>query len=112
MLFLAQEIARSLRVATLCGVGTGIHVYGSSRRKIPTPNRNIHFDYDGFWLEARGELREDGWFLLPSKTVRRGLDEVKPNKKSMYAKRYPKRYRMLDEMSRQIRTVMTPFPRG
>lgn len=107
MVFLAQEIARSLRVKTLQGVGNGIHVFRAGQHKLIRTKRDIQFDYDELWTEAGGAPGQDGWFILPSKPRRRGLDEVKPNKKSMYAKRYA----MLDEMSRQIRTVLTPFPR-
>lgn len=108
MVFLAQEIARSLRVNALYGVGNRIQVARADRRKATKAGREISFDYDELWTEAGGEPMKDGWFLLPAKPRRRGLDEVKPNKRSMYAKRYA----MLDDISRQIRTVLTPFPRS
>lgn len=107
MVFLAQEIARSLRVKALYGVGNGIHVFRAGQYKLIRTKRDISFDYDELWIEAGGEPAPEGWFLLPSKHRRRGLDEVKPNKRSMYNKRYA----MLDALSRQIRTILTPFPR-
>ncbi|HET6330117.1 MAG TPA: DUF535 family protein [Holophagaceae bacterium] len=108
MVFLAQEIARSLRVKALYGVGNRIHVFRAGQNKIIRTKREISFDYDELWTEAGGEPAEEGWFLVPSKPRRRGLDEVKPNKRSMYAKRYA----MLDGISKQVRTVLTPFPRS
>lgn len=107
MVFLAQEIARSLRLRALYGVGNGIHVFRAGQHKLIKTKRDITFDYDDLWMEAGAQVAEEGWYLLPGKYRRRGLDEVKPNKRSMYAKRYA----MLDALSRQIRTTLTPFPR-
>ncbi len=107
MVFLAQEIARSLRVKALFGVGNSIHIFRAGQYKLIKTKREIHFDYDELWTEAGGEPADEGWFLVPSKPRLRGLDEVKPNKRSMYTKRYA----MLDVISKQIRTVLTPFPR-
>jgi hypothetical protein len=61
--------------------------------------RNIRFDFDALWTEIGGEPREDGWFDLPLTTPRRSPDQIKPNKRSMYAKRYL----LQDELTRQIR---------
>ena len=100
MVFAAQEVARSLRVAHLLGVGNDIHV---ARGRILGPGKKILFDYDDLWTEAGGERQPDGWFRLPLKAARRTGDEIKPNKRSMYAKRYA----LMDGLSRQIRTVLT-----
>lgn len=100
MTFAAQEIARSLRVSTLLGVGNSIHV---ARGRILGPGKKILFDYDDLWLEAGGEREPDGWYRLPLKASRRLPEEIKPNKRSMYAKRYA----LMDGLSRQIRTVLT-----
>jgi uncharacterized protein VirK/YbjX len=108
MVFIAQEITRSLRVKILYGVGNAIHVFRAGQHKFIKTKRDISFDYDELWQEAGGAPVEGGWFLLPGKHHRRGPEEVKPNKRSMYAKRYA----MLDDLSRQIRTSLTPFPRG
>ncbi|MDE3032878.1 MAG: DUF535 family protein [Acidobacteriota bacterium] len=100
MVFVAQEIARSLRVCALLGVGNGIHV---ARARILGPAKKILFDYDELWREAGGEPQPDGWFRLPLKATHRSAEEIKPNKRSMYAKRYA----LMDGLSRQIRTVLT-----
>jgi uncharacterized protein VirK/YbjX len=100
MVFVAQEVARSLRLSHLLGVGNGIHV---ARGRVLGPARKILFDYDDLWTEAGGAPRPDGWFDLPLKAPRRSGDEIKPNKRSMYAKRYA----LMDGLSRQIRTVLT-----
>lgn len=100
MVFVAQEIARSLRVASLKGVGNDIHV---ARARVLGPAKKILFDYDELWLGAGGERQPDGWYELPLKLPRRPAEEIKPNKRSMYTKRYA----LMDGLSRQIRTVLT-----
>lgn len=102
MVYLAQEIVRSLRIGELLGVGNGIQVY---RSRIIGPRKKVLFDYDALWVEAGGRPRDDGWFVLPLKSRRRSEDEIKPNKRSMYAKRYA----LMAELSRQVKTVLSPF---
>ena len=108
MVFLAQEIAQALRVRELRGVGNNIHVFRARNMGPSGAKRRVVFDYDELWEEIGGESLPDGWFNLPLKALRRAPEEIKPNKRGMYTKRYA----MMDTISRQIRTVLTPFPRG
>lgn len=100
MAFVAQELARSLRMSSLLGVGNGIHV---ARGRILGSGKKLLFDYDELWREMGGEFQPDGWYRLPLKASRRTAEDIKPNKRSMYAKRYA----LMDELSRQIRTILT-----
>jgi hypothetical protein len=100
MAFAAQEIARSLQVSSLLGVGNDIHV---ARARVLGSARKVLFDYDDLWRETGGEQQPDGWFVLPLKAPRRVGEEIKANKRSMYAKRYA----LMDTLSRQIRTILT-----
>lgn len=100
MAFVAQEVVRSLRVANLLGVGNDIHV---ALGRTLGPTQKVRFDYDELWKETGGEPRSDGWYGLPLKALRRTGDDIKPNKRSMYAKRYA----LMDGLSRQIRTILT-----
>lgn len=102
MVYLAQEIARALRVGELLGVGNDIQIF---RSRILRPRKKVLFDYDALWLEVGGSPGEDGWFALPLKTRRRSGDEIKPNKRALYAKRYA----LMAELSRQVKTVLSPF---
>ncbi len=100
MLFASQELARAFDVKEIFGVSNVNQVY---RKKvlIPIPGlRKLSFDYDGFWREAGGTLDPDGWFRLPPSLEKRNISEIKPNKRSMYNKRYA----MLDSISDQIRS--------
>jgi uncharacterized protein VirK/YbjX len=98
MVLLAQELVQVLGLSRLCGVGNGIQVFRARMNNPLVPVRNIRFDFDALWQEVGGVPREDGWFDLPLSTPRRGPDDIKPNKRSMYAKRYA----FLDALSRQI----------
>ena len=100
MVFVAQEITRSLRVSNLLGVGNSIQV---ARARALRPSSKILFDYDDLWRESGGERQPDGWYRLPLKSPRRSGEAIKPNKRSMYAKRYA----LMDALSWQIRTILT-----
>lgn len=108
MVVLAQEIARCLRLARIIGAGNRCQVFRGASLMPRGRKRTIRFDYDAFWAEMEATPRPDGWFDVPLKTPRRSPEEMKPNKRSMYAKRYA----FLDALSRQLRTILTPFPRG
>jgi uncharacterized protein VirK/YbjX len=99
MVFLAQELAQALGLEGLQGVGNAVQVYRSRMNNPLVPVRNIRFDFDDLWTEVGGVRREDGWFTLPTATPRRAPGDIKPNKRSMYAKRYA----FLDQLVRQIR---------
>ena len=102
---LAQEIARALRVQHIRGIANDMQVFRSGRIRTLLQGRKVVFDYDGLWAEMEGVRRPDGWFEVPLRTPRREPDEIKPNKRSMYAKRYA----FLDDLTRQLRTMLTPF---
>lgn len=105
LVILAQEIARVLRMRDLLGVGNRIQVFRGRWTQLGRTRRTIRFDYDTLWIEAAGVQDDQGWFHLPLRPVRRSVEEMKPNKRSMYAKRYA----FLDQVSRQIRTALSPF---
>lgn len=104
MVLLAQELVQVLDIPNLHGVGNNIQVYRARMNNPLIPIRNIRFDFDALWTEIGGEPLGDGWFRLPATTPRRGPDDIKPNKRSMYAKRYA----LLDDLSHQIRANLVP----
>jgi len=98
MVFVAQEVARTLGVKEILGVSNAIQTF-HRKHLIHLPFRHtISFDYDVFWLECGAVLDAEGWFHLPVQTARRTREEIKPNKRSLYVKRYA----MLDDLSTQI----------
>jgi len=102
LVLLIQELARTLGISELRGVGNRVQVFRARMNNPLVPARKIRFDFDALWTEVGGELLEDGWHGLPLTTPRRSSDQIKPNKRSMYAKRYL----LLDDLSRQIREHM------
>lgn len=98
MVFVAQEVARCLGVDMLFGVGTRIQMH-RKRYLLYLPSlHGVTFDYDGFWTELGGSFQGDGWFQLPLVAQQRDRSEIKPNKRSLYAKRYA----MMDDLSQQL----------
>ena len=102
MLAVSQEVAHALDVNEVYGVANDSQVY---RRKVLIAVPGFHglsFDYDALWLESGGVLGSDGWFRLPSRLEKRQPSEMKPNKRSMYKKRYA----LLDGISAQIHRAL------
>lgn len=102
MVAVAQEFASALGMTEVLGAGNAIQVH---RRKhlIHLPwAHELSFDYDALWTEAKGEPGPEGWFRLPLQPVRRGPEEIKPNKRGMYARRYA----LMDDLRSQVRKAL------
>ena len=99
MVLVVQEVARALGASELQGVGNAIQVYRARVNNPLVPRRDFRFDFDALWTEVGGVPLGDGWFRLPLTTPRRTPEEIKPNKRSLYTKRYA----LQDELCRQIR---------
>lgn len=99
LLIAMQEVASAIGAGELYGASSAIQVH---RRKhaihLPWVHR-LGFDYDAFWAEGGGAPDAGGWFRLPLSTPRRSREEMKPNKRSMYAKRYE----LLDRLREMVR---------
>ncbi|MBR7003235.1 MAG: DUF535 family protein [Neisseriaceae bacterium] len=57
----------------------------------------ILFDYDAFWLENGGALKENYWYM-PNIIERKSMGDIPSKKRSMYKKRYE----MLDEIQKNL----------
>ncbi len=86
-IFALQELVSSLGFARLLGAGNSIQM-SNAKHMIHVPWNKISFNYDGMWAEADGKAAEDGWFELPLREVRRTREEIKANKRPLYARRY------------------------
>ena len=96
-IFALQEVVSALGIQRLLGAGNTIQM---SREKhlIAVPWNKISFNYDGMWQEADGQPAEDGWFALPLREIRRTREEIKPNKRPLYARRYA----LFDQLSAAV----------
>ncbi len=86
-IFALQEVVSTLRCSRLLGAGNAIQM-SNAKHMIHVPWNKISFNYDAMWAEADGKPAEDGWFELPLREVRRTREEIKPNKRPLYARRY------------------------
>lgn len=85
--FALQEIIRTLGISRLLGAGTSIQM-SNAKHLIPVPWNKISFNYDAMWAEAGAKPAEEGWFELPLRETRRTREEIKVNKRPLYARRY------------------------
>ncbi len=62
---------------------------------IKTPWNKISFSYDEAWAESGGVVIDSSWYELPLSPRLKTRDEIKPNKRALYARRYA----LLDKLS-------------
>ena len=94
LLFVAQQLAKVWGIKTIRAVSNDMSVFQDFRLK----KKKVLADYDEFWIESEGRLDADGLFTLPTEFVARPTEDIKPNKRSLYKKRYV----MLDELRDKI----------
>ena len=96
-IFALQEVVSALGISRLLGAGNGIQM-SSGKHMIKVPWNKISFNYDKMWEEADGKPVEEGWFELPLREVRRTREEIKTNKRALYARRYE----LFDQLSAAV----------
>ena len=97
-IFTVQELSRHLGLTAVYGAGDIIQAYRKKHAIHIHWKHSIKFDYDAFWSECGGQPVSDGWYELPLTPVRRSIQDIKSEKRSLYTKRY----RVLDELSLEI----------
>lgn len=105
MILLAQEFSRAIGARELLGAGNDIQAHGQKHLIHLKSWHKLNFDYDGYWADAGGVKGFDGWHRLPLIAARRGLSDIKPNKRQMYVRRYS----MLDVLSAQIQESLNTW---
>lgn len=113
LILVVQQLAGQWGLDAIRAAGNSIHVYRSWRFAFSSIPGKVHLDYDAFWIEMGGRPDREGFFSLPLQTPRRTREEMKPNKRPMYARRYA----MLDELEGALRVsvpeakpIARPFP--
>jgi uncharacterized protein VirK/YbjX len=96
-IFALQEVVSALGVSRLLGAGNSIQM-SSGKHMISVPWNKISFNYNQMWEEADGEAVEEGWFELPLREIRRTREEIKTNKRALYARRYA----LFDQLSAAV----------
>jgi len=91
----AQLLASQLGCRHILATTAASHAYSTDERRQSGERQKMFFDYDAFWEECDG-LREGTAFLaLPLTSARRPREDMKPQKRPMYNRRYA----MLDEIA-------------
>lgn len=102
-IFALQEVLSTMGFARLRGAGNSIQM-SNAKHMIRVPWNKISFDYDTTWAEADGKPTEDGWFELPLREVRRTREEIKMNKRPLYARRYALFDQLQEAVAKGLRT--------
>ncbi len=98
IVFALQEFSRQLNFTAVYGAGDAIQAYRRKHTIHLSRWHAIQFDYNAIWRECGGQPDSDGWYELPLTPIRRSIDHIKTNKRSLYRKRYS----MLDDLSLKI----------
>ena len=77
MLMALKALAQAVAAPTLVGVTGSRHVYRHWRKR-----RAFAFDYDSFWTEHEGRLRDDGDFELSPVCAHKPIDQLPSNKRA------------------------------
>ena len=72
---------------------------------IKTRWNRITFSYDEAWAESGAGILDDSWYELPLIPRLKGREEIKSNKRALYARRYAMFGRLSEAISAKTRTV-------
>ena len=91
----AQLLACQLGCQRILATTAASHAYSTDERRQSGERQKMFFDYDAFWQECEGVPEGDAFLALPLTSARRPREDMKPQKRPMYARRYA----MLDEIA-------------
>jgi hypothetical protein len=103
LLFAAQQIAAHWEVKIIRAVSDAQNIF----RDIRLSHKKVMASYDAFWTDSDGKIDADGLFTLPPRFEPRPIAEVKPNKRSLYKKRYA----MLEDFTAQLQNNLRALER-
>lgn len=101
LLFTVQLLAKIWGINKIQAVSNELNIFRDFRLN----KKKVVADYDEFWRESDGIIGADGVFTLPHIFVPRPMTEIKPNKRTLYKKRYA----LLEELTAKI---VASLPRG
>jgi uncharacterized protein VirK/YbjX len=87
MLEALYMVVDTLGIDQMYGISNAGHIYNASVYSKEKRNA-VHFDRDQMWKEYRAERISECLFQFPTRPVRKDIASLKPNKRSMYRKRY------------------------
>ncbi len=99
ILYVARAVARSLDCEKIYAVSNA-GFYANNGMRI---DRKLKTNLDDFWEETDGVKTDDARFYeIPTVEPRKSLEEMKPNKRSMYRKRF----KILDEIDASVAAAL------
>ena len=98
LVFALRQLAMQWHVDSLRAVSEKMHIYRHWSYLNRSKRKSVTADYDLFWNECGGTQELDGMFSVPLNPGDRKLSTLKPNKRSVYRRRYE----MLDGFANQI----------
>jgi len=101
----AQLLANQLGCNRILATTAASHAYSTDARRQTSDRQKMFFDYDSFWEECGGVREGEAFFSLPLVTARRPREDMKPQKRPMYNRRYA----MLDELEAAFARAFIPF---
>ena len=94
----AQLLANHLGCGRILATTASSPAYSTNERRQSGERQKMFFDYDAFWEECGGVAEGGAFLALPLTTARRPREEMKPQKRPMYNRRYA----MLDELEAAV----------
>lgn len=88
LVIVAQMLANRLGCKQILATSAACHAYSHDDRRHSEKRKMMFFDYDSFWEECRGTRVSEAFFALPLVAARRTREEMKPQKRPMYRRRY------------------------
>ena len=98
-----QLLATRLGCTRILATSAAFHPYSTDDRRRTKERQKMFFDYDSFWEECEGSRVDPAFFALPLAASRRSREDMKPQKRPMYARRYA----MLDELETAVARALT-----
>ena len=96
--FVAQTLACAWGCQRILAVTETSHAYGIHKKRKFQKGDEIHFDYNAAWIEVGGTAASANFYELPLVTPCRSREQMKPNHRPKYARRYA----MMDDIVAQI----------
>lgn len=88
-------LAKNLGLSNIYAISNKGHVFHSYnslkyiiRKKGRVNPSKITFNYDKHWEESGGYKNSDYFYTIPIQTVKKNIDELNPQKRRLYKKRY------------------------
>jgi uncharacterized protein VirK/YbjX len=103
LLYAAQQLAAHWEVKTIRAVSDAQNIF----RDIRLSHKKVMASYDEFWTDSDGKIDADGLFTLPPRFEPRPIADIKPNKRSLYKKRYA----MLEDFTAQFQKNLRALER-